>query len=391
MLNLLLAFWLRNEKKKKRFRVLMRRIAYKFRLNPTKTQLESLRRMGGSCRFTWNKLLQQQNARLKRGQSVDSAFTMMYKLPLLKRYYPFLKEEAFSHNLQGVCSSLSNAFKAMFDKKRPNMRKPKFKGKGRGESIRFKDPQRIKIEGKKVRIPKIGWVKFRKSRELIGKLKNTMVVEKSGKWYVIFQCEIESEPVKHPSNDSVGLDLGCSVFAATSDGDLIDPINAFENLKRKLKYHQRRLSRKKKFSNNWKKQNKLVNNIHTKIANIRRDFLHKLSTKISIAKSLVVVEDLKISKMLEQRKSRNLNRRISDQGWGIFVEMLQYKLDWSGGSLIKVNPAYTSQTCSKCDHVHEDNRKTQADFKYIQCGYTANADINAANNILRAGLAHCGV
>lgn len=161
---------------------------------------------------------------------------------------------------------------------------------------------------------------------------------------------------------------------------------------------QRKLAKKVKFSSNWKKQKDKLQKLYYKISNIRKDFLHKSSDAISKKYAVVVMEDLKVSNMSKSASGtidapgRNvaaksgLNKSILDQGWFEFRRQLGYKLDWRGGNLLVIPPQYTSQACSQCGCVDKENRKTQAKFKCTVCGFEANADYNAAINILRVGL-----
>ena len=175
-------------------------------------------------------------------------------------------------------------------------------------------------------------------------------------------------------------------------------MNAFGRTKRKLARLQRQLARKAKSSENWKKCKQKINRLNSRTANIRKDYLHKLSTTIAKNHSVVVLEDLKITNMSASAKGTieapgkkvkqktGLNRAILDQGWGEFARQVEYKLRWLGGTLIKVPPAYTSQKCSICGHTEAGNRNKQQ-FLCLMCGTTLHADINAAKNILAAGLA----
>lgn len=193
--------------------------------------------------------------------------------------------------------------------------------------------------------------------------------------------------------------MGIARFSTLSDGTYYNPINSFKKYQNKLAKLQRKLSKKVKFSANWRKFNLKIQKLHQKIANVRNDFLHKTSTAISKNHALVVIEDLQIANMSKSAKGTlenpgknvrtksGLNKSILDQGWGEFRRQLAYKLKWLGGKLITVNPQYTSQCCSNCGCIEKDNRKTQAKFKCVSCGYEINADVNAANNILAAGLA----
>jgi putative transposase len=157
------------------------------------------------------------------------------------------------------------------------------------------------------------------------------------------------------------------------------------------------MSRKVKFSNNWKKAKRKVQNLHSRIANIRRDYLHKVSTTISKNHAMIVIEDLKVANMSKSasgtvsqhghnvRAKSGLNRSILDQGWYELRRQLEYKQLWRGGQVLAINPAYTSQECACCGHAAKENRLLQSQFECQECGYTENADINGARNILAAG------
>jgi putative transposase len=375
--------------------------AYKFKLRPKNASEASMFRMVGSCRFVWNKLLALNLARLKRGQRVLHWVSMCNLLPKMKEFWPWLAVDPYGHSLQQVCKRLSDAFKRMFSKGTRNSgRKPRFKRKHETCSARF--PSALRIEGNRIKIPKIGWVGFRKSREIDGTVKNVTLCKESTGWFVSIQTEREVENPIHSSTSEIGIDVGITRFATFSDGKYIEPINAFKSHRDRLAKAQRLLSRKVKFSSNWKKQKKIVGRIHSKISNVRKDFLHKLSTTISDSQAIVFVEDLKVSNMSRSasgtvenpgknvKAKSGLNRSILDQGWGMFREMLAYKLAWRGGRLVAVPPAHTSQRCPDCGHVAKENRKSQSEFCCVECGHSANADHVGAINILRAGQAHCG-
>jgi putative transposase len=175
---------------------------------------------------------------------------------------------------------------------------------------------------------------------------------------------------------------------------MIEGVHSFRKHEDSLAREQRKLSRKKKGSNNWKKQKRKISRLHINIANVRSDFLHKLSTQISKNQARVYVEGLNIKNMSSSARGtidtpgRNvnaksgLNKSILDQGWFEFRRQLGYKLSWEGGRLVEVDYRHTSQTCSCCGHRAKENRKSQAEFKCSVCGYEENADVNAAKNIL---------
>lgn len=374
------------------------RQGYKYRLKPDAVQSQKFGQFAGCCRFVWNKGLAVQKERLAAKEPllkyVETAkrLTGWRKEPEL-----FFLADAPTHPMQQTLRDLDRAFKDAFDKNQPNKRFPVFKKKGLGDSFRYPDPKQFKLAGNRVFLPKVGWVRFFKSREILGKPKNVTVSRQGKHWFVSIQTERVIDDPVHPSGSMVGIDLGVKRFAALSTGEFVDPVNSFKRLQEKLAREQRRLARKKKFSANWRKQKARISALHTKIANVRNDFLHKVSTTISKNHAMIVMEDLHIRNMSASakgsvgdpgknvRQKAGLNRSILDQGWGNFRRMLEYKQGWNGGEVMLVPAMYTSQRCPECGHVDKDNRRSQAVFKCVTCGYEKNADLNAANNILAAG------
>ncbi len=189
-----------------------------------------------------------------------------------------------------------------------------------------------------------------------------------------------------------------------SDERYIAPLTSFKKHQQRLARYQRRMSRKVKFSSNWKKAKARIQKIHTGIANARKDFLHKTTTTISQNHALVCIEDLQVRNMSRSskgtseqpgkmvRQKSGLNRAILDQGWGEFRRQLDYKVSWNGGMLLSVPAHHTSQTCPCCGHVSKDNRQTQAKFLCVDCGYENHADVVGAINVLERGyrLLACG-
>ena len=243
----------------------------------------------------------------------------------------------------------------------------------------------------------MGWVLYRNSRLIEGTPKNVTASKAAGRWFVSVQTEREVEKPQHPSPTIVGVDVGVAVFATLSDGTTFAPVNSLRTHERKLARAQRRLSRKTKFSRNWQKQKRRIARLHHRIANVRKDALHKTSTTISKNHAMVVLEDLAVGHMSRSaagsaadpgrnvRAKAGLNKSILDQGWGEFRRQLEYKQAWRGGDVLAINPRHTSQTCCECGHVSADNRRSQARFACLACGHLDNADVNAARNILAAG------
>jgi len=247
--------------------------------------------------------------------------------------------------------------------------------------------------------PKIGWMRYRRSREIAGTPKNVTVTLVHGKAFISIQTEREVETPMHPSNSSVGLDWGIKRFYTLSNGDYAEQLSPLQQFAVKLAKLHRVLSRKKKFSKNWKKAKFKVSKLHRRIANIRNDFIHKSSNDLSKNHAVVFVEDLcirnlsKSARGSQEKHGKNvkqkagLNRAVLDSSPFELRRQLQYKLTWRGGLLVAVPPQNTSRRCPACGKVSADNRKTQERFSCVECGFTANADFVAAVNIKEAGLA----
>ena len=377
-----------------RNRFVKRRQGYRFRLLLTvKPKMSCLRRFVGCSRFVWNELLAQNEIRLERGEKKLGYGAMCEYLAYLKSEYAFLRN-VHSQPLQQTLKDLAVGYSRAFNLKLP-ARRPRFKKKGRPQGIRF--PQGFTIDGSCIYLPKVGWVGFRRSRHIEGTPKNVTVSSDGKHWYVAILTEREVNGPVHAATSSVGIDLGVARFAALSDGTFVDGANAFKACEKRLAFYQRRMQRKELFSANWRKAKAHVSRVQRKIVNVRRDMLHKASTTISKNHAVVVLEDLRVLNLTASasgtvrdpgrnvRAKSGLNRRILDQGWGEFRRQLTYKLAWSGGSLLLVDPRDTSRKCSRCGHVDEANRPTQTSFRCVVCDYTANADSNAAVNVLAKG------
>jgi len=374
------------------------RKAFRYRLKPSEAQAELLSQFTGHCRFVWNKVLSFNLARLKEKQPLVWYHEADYWSKLWKRSeeYGFLKE-APAHCVQQKLKDLDKAFKDAFDKNQPGKRLPKPRKRGQHDSVRFPEPKDIKLDGKRISLPKIGWLRFYKSREIIGTVKNATVSRHAGHWYISIQTEIDIDTPSHPGHTAVGIDVGVSKLFALSDGSSKAPLNSFKKHQKKLAILQRRLSKKQKFSSGWHRQKRKIQKLHAKIAHCRKDYLHKSTTAFSKNHAMIVIEDLQILNMSKSAKGnmeqpgRNvkaksgLNKSILDQGWHEARRQLEYKQKWRGGVVIAVPAKHTSQKCSRCGFVDRDSRLSQSDFCCTNCGFASNADINAAKNILAAG------
>ena len=367
--------------------------AFKFELMPNGAQIRKIKQFCGCSRFVFNRALAYRNEQYEADKSFKFSYNKIANLlPEWKRELTWLKD-CHSQVLQQALKDLESSFKNFFAKRSDF---PKFKRKGEKDSFRFPQGCKLEQQNNRIYLPKIGWVRYRNSRNVSGSLKNVTVRQKCGKWYISVQTEFEQK-TPQPKGGEIGIDMGIVRFATLSNGEHFEPINAFKNLKGKLVKLQKQFKHKTKFSKNWQKLKAKIAKLHHKISNIRKNYLHQISSQISQSHAIVYVEDLQVTNMSKSAKGdveqhgknvkqkSGLNRMILDQSWFEFRRQLAYKLAWNGGHLVAVPPQNTSRTCPCCGHTAKDNRQTQAVFECVECGYTENADVAGAINILRRG------
>ncbi|WP_043885301.1 RNA-guided endonuclease InsQ/TnpB family protein [Gallibacterium anatis] len=371
------------------------RKAFKFEIMPNGNQIRRIKQFCGCSRFVFNRALAWQNEQYEQDNSFKFSYTKIANLlPQWKKELVWLKE-CHSQVLQQSLKDLESAFKNFFQQRADF---PKFKKKGLKERFRFPQGCKLEQQNNRLYLPKIGWVRYRNSREVIGEIKNVTVSQKCGRFFVSIQTEFEYEIPTHKGGE-IGIDMGVARFATLSNGEFFEPLNAFKIYKGKLAKLQRQLKNKVKFSQNWQKIKAKIAKLHHKIANCRKDFLHQTSSKISKNHAMIYVEDLQVSNMSRSAKGTveehgknvaaksGLNQAILDQSWFEFRRQLDYKTQWQGGFLVAVPAQNTSRTCPCCGHVAKENRQTQANFECVECGYTENADVVGAMNVLARGRA----
>lgn len=392
------------------------RQGFKYKLK-TSEQLEATCRLfAGHRRFVYNYFVELNQHRLSNGWKILRYGEMEFWLSkiLMKSEERAWLSQAPKAALQQALRDLDKAYKDAFDKSQPLKRWPTKKKRTVSNTFRFpqirsksKDGRysdNLKVENRRVFLPKIGWIGFYKSRDMEGDIKNVTVLKEAGCWYVSIQIQRQVVDPVHPSTTCVGCDRGVIVPFAFSDGTKTKALKATQQLEAKLAMLQRRAARQVKFSNNWKKTQEKIRKVHHKIACIRKDYLHKLSTNISKNHAMIYLEALGILNMTKRAKpklsedgqgyARNgggaksgLNKAILDVGWGMFADFLKYKQTWRGGYTAQVPAPHTSQTCIECEHQSKDNRQTQARFCCAECGFQGNADFVASVNIETRGQA----
>ena len=344
-------------------------------------------------------------------------YDMDAQLVNLKEQHPFLKD-VNSQMLQQVTKDVNRGIKQFFKdikNKIPRKRLLNFKKKYDNQSFSFpnyknnvKFIHNYKIFKKAkicyLKVPKLKQpVKILKHRNFDGEIKNVTFSKIGDCIYVSLQLKQSITLPKNNKISSIGIDLGVKRLINTSDNEIFEPLETYDIWQAKLKKAQRKLAKTVKFSNNFKKLKLKINKLHRKISQIRLDYLHKISTYLVNNHANIIVEKLNVKNMTKSAKGDNnnhgknvkqksgLNRSILEQGWGIFKILLKYKSTWYNSHFEEVNPKNTSLKCCQCGKVHKDNRQQQAVFKCTSCGFTLNADFNAALNILYLGLLKIGL
>lgn len=365
--------------------------AIKYELNPTNTQKEQIKQTCGCCRLVYNTMLDRKISAYKESGITLSEFELINQLPELKRELTFLKD-APSQALQQAIKNLNAAYANFFRKGGSGF--PKFKKKGQRDSYRIPVACTVDYDDWTIRTAKIGKIKFYKghNKPICGKIKSyTISHTNTDRYFISVLYETMAKP-KLNNNKSVGIDVGIKDFAILSDGKVFESQKYLKSNLKKLRVMQRTVSRRyqrnkkrEEQSNNWNKAVRQVAKLQEHIAFQRYDYLHKVSTWIAQNYSIVCVETLNVKGMM---KNHRLAQAISDCGWSMFINMLEYKCD----NLLKIDKWFaSSQTCSKCGCVNTAVKNLAVrEWTCPECGTIHNRDLNAARNIEREGLSLCG-
>jgi putative transposase len=377
---------------------------YRYRLEPAGDQRLRLAQYAGACRWVWNEALAFREeawlaARTAGGKPAAGALgyvALAARLTLLRRDIAWLSDAPI-HPLQQTLRDLDTAFGRFFEGQAAY---PRFKSKGR-DSLRFPDPKQFVLQDDWVKLPKLGWMRLRLSRELPvgGRILNITVSREGGHWFASLCVAHEVAEGPQPAGAPVGIDLGIANSLTMSTGERIHlPVPTKEEEADVARLH-RQVARKTKGSHRWKRAVERLAKRKRHLAARRRDAAHKATTRIARTHPLVVVEDLHLRSMSASAKGsaaepgRNvaaksgLNRSLLAHAHRETRQMLAYKCPRHGGELRAVPAPYTSQQCSCCGHIAPENRPSQAVFRCIRCGAEKHADVNASDNILAAGLA----
>jgi len=352
---------------------------FQYRIYPTKSQQQTMESTIETCRRFYNDCLaERKTAYEERGETIGK-FAQLRKVKELKESNLYAKK-IHSHVLQVTVTDLDKAFQAFF--RRVNVGEnpgyPRFKGKNRFDSFGFKEYSNgFKLDGRRLKLSGIGRVAVRWHRPMDGKIKTLRICRKAEKWYASFCCEVDENPLPKTGR-MVGVDVGINSLIAISNGELVENPKWYRKGQAKLRVLQRRVSRREKGGSNRRKAVHALQIHHEYIANQRKDFLNKLANELIKNNDLIVIEDLQIQNMV---KNQYLSKSILDGGWGYFAQRLSDKAVEAGREVVRVNPAYTSKTCSGCGAIFED---LDLSVRWVECdcGLSMDRDVNAAINIL---------
>ena len=362
--------------------------AYKYRIDPTPSQTVLLVRTFGCVRFVWNYMLalRRQEYRLEGlfpGRSECSAILTQLKTA---EEYQWLNE-ADAIALQTTLEYQFESYHRFFQNAGGLPRYKSKKSHMDAYTTKFVN-NNIRVNGNLLRLPKIGWVRMRMSRQLDRQIQRVTVSRNpSGRFFVSILCECTDETPLPAGNGAIGIDVGIKDLAVLDNGERYEGPHALKSAMQKLQREQRILSRKTRGSHRYEVQRLKVAKLHEHVSNIRKDYAHKLSSSLIRKYDLIAIESLSIREMLKGAEKERA-RGIMDSGWREFANMLEYKAQWYGRTLIKIDPYYpSSQLCSECGHKNQEVKDTSIrEWTCPVCGTAHDRDINAAKNIIKEGL-----
>jgi putative transposase len=354
-------------------------LSHKIQLVPNNKQAGYFARAAGVSRFAYNWALAEWQRQYEAGER-PSEISLRKQLNSIKReQFPWMYEVTKSAPQQAI-KNLGAAFNRFFTKQGGY---PRFKKKGIHDSFRAdngpaqKGGDAVQVEGKRIKLARIGWVKMRETVRFQGQIKSVIISKQAGHWFAAINIDTEDLPNQRKNQASVGVDLGVTTLAVLSTGERVEGPKAYQKALKRIRFLNKELSRRQKGSKNWMKTHQKLAKAHYRIACLRKDALHKLTTNLILNNSVIGIEELNVSGMLQNRR---LSRSIADQSFGEFRRQMVYKSAWYGSELV-LYPRFrpSSKMCCLCGQIHEMplSKRTIS----CSCGHTMDRDLNAAINI----------
>lgn len=353
-------------------------LAHKIRIDPTYKQEAYFRRACGTARFTYNWAI----AEWKRLHDLGEKPTGMS----LKKQFNAIRGTEFpwTYDVHRDCTAraFANVQRAFVNFFKKRTKYPKFHKQGHKDSFYISN-DKLRLQGKVAIFPVLGKVKLREALRFEGKIMNATVKRKADAWFLVVQIDVGNIHKSRIANDCIGIDLGLTNFATLSTGEKIEGPKALKQSLKKLRRLSKLHSRKQRGSKNRKKAVVKLAKYHRHVADIRNDFLHKLSTRLSRENQTITIEYLSVRNML---RNKYLARSISDAGWSEFRRQLMYKMPMHDSSLIIVDKFYpSSKTCSNCGSIKQVLKLSEREYTCESCGITMDRDLNAALNLKQIG------
>lgn len=363
---------------------------YQFKLYPNKTEEKILEKHLNICRFTYNKLLEKIMSEKEKGNKITKNQLSSHLTLIKKEEKTNFLNACYSKMLQPNVDRLFSNIKGLITLKSNGNKtgKLRFKAKNRFTSFTYNQSGFLIINTNKrfnkLRLSKIGNIRFKQEREIEGNIKQVIIKKKPSGWYAYIITNFKYE-CKNVNNNTIGVDMGVISFLTDSNGNKIDnPLYLKQSLY-KLKLQHQKLSKTKKGSNNRKKVICKLLKLHEKVSNQKNDFFHKLTTNLVKNNNFIAIEKLNIKSMMNKKDNKYHNKRnIFDSSWGLFVNMLKIKVSSTESKLVFVNPRNTSKMCSKCGVIKNDLKMSNRIYN-CECGLKLDRDHNAAINIFKKG------
>ncbi len=364
--------------------------AHKIRLNPTPDQEQYFRQAAGNARFAWNWALGIMREARKNQTTLPLVGDLKAEFNRIKReQFPFMlettkcaPEQAFADLKQALANSFNDSKKRKSGKHRKDGKRvgfPKFKSRKRGYGSFYLSNDKFTVDGHWIRVPKLGWVNMTEPLRFEGNIMSARISERAGYWFVSIQVQLPA-PVRQVPDRVLGVDLGIKALAVDSDGEVFENQKHLAAAQKKLRRLNRWLARKQKGSKNWHTAKRKLARLHLRIANLRADATHKLTTRLAQKARTIALETLNVVGMLKNHK---LARAIADAAFSEMVRQLGYK----AVQVVRVDPFYpSSKTCNECGHSNPDLTLADRVWACPACGTVLERDVNAARNIRDEGI-----